>query len=288
VAKPTEGTILSVTREAFKATKGSRTLSELVKKALDASKASLSRTPDELIVNGKKILKGKGVVDSGAQGFVLILQGMSDALAGTLVYGDYLAQNKTAADPISIDATNTIHHNYEDDDHASLKYRFCTECVAELHKKVSKDMIVSDLDGMGDSVAVQISEMGQDVRIGKIHIHSNDPKQVFECLRSHCKDGVLFKEKSEDMMEQTKLKNYSRAFQPRERVLRSGKRAIRCGMFVCVFRCGADVCVLVFFLSFSLSSLSLSLSLFLSHIHTNDRCALDFDESRTRGFYRTI
>ena len=76
VAKPTEGTILSVARQALKSTKGSKTLYELVTRALDASKSSLARTPDELIVNGKKILKNRGVVDSGAQGFVLILQGM--------------------------------------------------------------------------------------------------------------------------------------------------------------------------------------------------------------------
>eukprot|EP00938_MAST-03A_sp_MAST-3A-sp1_P003762 g3762.t1 len=198
---------------------------KLITRALDAGKSSLARSPDELVVNGKKILKGKGVVDSGAQGFVLILQGMMDAINGTLIYGDYLAQDRTSADV----AFHSIHH---DDDGCceSLKYRFCTECVAELDKDVSKDTIVSDLDDLGDSVAVQIAEMGKNVRIGKIHIHSNDPEQVFDNVRSHCKDGVLFKEKSEDMMKQTKLKNHKRGFQPRERVLRSGKRVVRCGV----------------------------------------------------------
>ena len=149
-----------------------------------------------------------------------------DAIVGTLVYGDYLAQEKTSADV----AFHSVHHDDENECCESLKYRFCTECVAELDKNVSKDVIISDLNDLGDSVAVQIAEMGKDVRIGKIHVHSNDPEQLFDSVRSHCKDGVLYTEKSEDMMRQTKLKGHTRGFQPRERVLRSGKRAIRCGV----------------------------------------------------------
>eukprot|EP00035_Acanthoeca_spectabilis_P007083 m.132196 g.132196 ORF g.132196 m.132196 type:complete len:297 (+) comp13788_c0_seq2:4130-5020(+) len=92
MSNPFPGTMLSVITDTFNAASASdvKDVETLVIALLNAGKASLLKTPDQLVVNGKKILKDRGVVDSGAQGFVLLLQGMADAIAGTLEYGEYL------------------------------------------------------------------------------------------------------------------------------------------------------------------------------------------------------
>jgi dihydroxyacetone kinase-like predicted kinase len=41
-----------------------------------AAQESLQRTPDQLVVDGKYILRNAGVVDSGAKGYVLLIEGM--------------------------------------------------------------------------------------------------------------------------------------------------------------------------------------------------------------------
>ena len=80
MTKPVIGTLLSVIADSFGSLKGEQIVSieQLIRTACEASKASLAKTPDQLIVNGVKVLKnfrGKTVVDSGAQGFVYLLEG---------------------------------------------------------------------------------------------------------------------------------------------------------------------------------------------------------------------
>ncbi len=102
VTKPVEGTILTVSREAF------RLLSTTIKpnrmpacgrcwrRWSKAAEASLERTPELL-----PILKKAGVVDSGGQGLVFILQGMLRLLNGEAVLdpGDGLTGEDARTSP---------------------------------------------------------------------------------------------------------------------------------------------------------------------------------------------
>ena len=47
-------------------------------------KKELAKTPEQLQVDGKFVLKEAGVVDSGAAGFVFMVEGMLKACQGTL------------------------------------------------------------------------------------------------------------------------------------------------------------------------------------------------------------
>jgi DAK2 domain fusion protein YloV len=79
VAVPVEGTILSVSRAAAAAASalpGDR-LPDVVAAALAAAREALAHTPDQL-----PALRRAGVVDSGAQGLVVLLQTLQDVLAG--------------------------------------------------------------------------------------------------------------------------------------------------------------------------------------------------------------
>lgn len=78
VQNPTEGTILTVMREAGEAAynllTAEQTLPEYLENYLDAAKISLEHTPELLAV-----LKEAGVIDSGGAGFCLIIEGMLKA-----------------------------------------------------------------------------------------------------------------------------------------------------------------------------------------------------------------
>ena len=74
VMKPTEGTILTVVRESAQAglnevKAGNDDLVDIMEKIYDASEEALKKTPDLL-----PVLKEVGVVDSGGQGLVFVLQ----------------------------------------------------------------------------------------------------------------------------------------------------------------------------------------------------------------------
>ncbi len=84
VSKPVEGTILTVTRSSMDAViEKARTEPDLINlfdTKVRAANAALARTPELL-----PVLRDAGVVDSGGQGFVFILEGMLKALRGEAV-----------------------------------------------------------------------------------------------------------------------------------------------------------------------------------------------------------
>ena len=79
VAAPAEGTILSVSRAAARAATHSAAerLGDVVEEALEASRAALARTPEQL-----PALRRAGVVDAGGRGLVVLLEALADVVAG--------------------------------------------------------------------------------------------------------------------------------------------------------------------------------------------------------------
>lgn len=81
VMKPTEGTILTVSREAWEntaaAAKSGISAAEFISVYIDEAKKSLEHTPELL-----PALKKAGVVDAGGMGFIVILEGMYAVLSG--------------------------------------------------------------------------------------------------------------------------------------------------------------------------------------------------------------
>jgi fatty acid-binding protein DegV len=232
---PVPGTMVSTVKEAFaKATEGGTTLAALIDRCFEDGNNCCLRSPQELKVNGKLILKGRGVVDSGAQGFVNLLEGMKLAMAGKLEYGDYLAPflGAVEGDKAVDEKTETTEELAGHDDTGEMEFRFCTECVAELKGGVSADDIKTLLSeahvpggkgkgggkskvtvsgALGDSMAVNVSTLSADSKLAKVHIHSNNPEEVYRRVGSLAKDGHCFKQKADDMAEQVQF-----ASNPRE------------------------------------------------------------------------
>ena len=160
VMKPTEGTILTVAREA--AEKG-RAAAEKDPDAravwlavCDEAEASLQRTPELL-----PVLKKAGVVDAGGQGLCIILRAMLDVFnGGAVVEGAVPASVSTK----SVSAAGS----FETD----IKFTYCTEYIVARDKGNDRDplRLRAYLESIGDCVVVV-----DDEEIVKVHVHTNDP-----------------------------------------------------------------------------------------------------------------
>ena len=121
VMKPTEGTVLTVSREASEAAvrKAEETedIVEIFTALIEEGEASLNRTPDLL-----PALKKAGVVDSGAMGFLLIFKGIYSVVKGDGMIES--AEDTHAKREVTFVSTNAA-GTYETD----IKYTYCTEYI---------------------------------------------------------------------------------------------------------------------------------------------------------------
>ena len=106
VMKPTEGTILTVVRESAQAglnevKAGNDDLVDIMEKIYDASEEALKKTPDLL-----PVLKEVGVVDSGGQGLVFVLQAFYESLSGKVAENDLVKPDNAQIDEM----INAKHH----------------------------------------------------------------------------------------------------------------------------------------------------------------------------------
>ena len=171
VMKPTEGTILTVAREA--ADKGRQAAEkdpspETVWAAIcDEADASLQRTPELL-----PVLKKAGVVDAGGQGLCIILRAMLDVFnGGEIVSG--ATEDKTASAVKAVSAAGSFD--------ADITFTYCTEYIVARDKGNDRDplRLRAYLESIGDCVVVV-----DDDDIIKVHVHTNDPgKALSEAIQ---------------------------------------------------------------------------------------------------------
>jgi len=184
VIKPTEGTILTVIREAteYACIKGTESPVAFFDAFLEEARRSLNRTPELL-----PILKKAGVVDSGAAGLIYIIEGMRYALTGEEIEGGSLFVKKNEP-TLDLDAFG------ED---SVLEFGYCTELLLRLQNaktdiaafEVGK--IISYLETVGDSIVAVKSES-----IVKIHVHTMTPDKVLSFCQQY---GEFLKVKIENM-----------------------------------------------------------------------------------------
>lgn len=179
--QPVEGTILTVMRDTARAAADAplRDFVPLLQLLVDRARDSLARTPDLL-----PVLRRAGVVDAGAKGFVSLLEG-----ALLFVHGDPLVR----ADPgPELDGETGVASVDFDDD--GERFRYCTEALVRGRALPEQSIVRDHLRGRGDSLIV--------IRTGevlKVHVHTDDPDDVFGYLRSL---GTLVTHKAEDMRAQ--------------------------------------------------------------------------------------
>ncbi len=164
VMKPTEGTMLTVSRDAAK--KGEEILEEtegivaFIEGVTQAAQKSLDRTPEIL-----PQLKAAGVVDSGGQGVVYLLEGMLSYLKT----GEIVALEDTSSLGNTVPKAAKVVNE-------EIKFGYCTEFIIEKNNsKASTKLFSENIQTKGDSMVVV-----DDEEIVKVHIHTNNPGYVIE------------------------------------------------------------------------------------------------------------
>lgn len=202
VMKPTEGTVLTVSREASEAAikKAEETddIVEIFTALIEEGEASLNRTPDLL-----PALKKAGVVDSGAMGFLLIFKGIYSVVKGDGMIES--AEDPHAKREVAFVSTNAA-GTYETD----IKFTYCTEYIVNKNDGCDDaTKLRAYLESIGDSVVVV-----DDDSIIKIHVHTDHPGLAFEKGLTF---GYLTNMKIENMKEQHKTQAKKAANQMRSR-----------------------------------------------------------------------
>ncbi len=190
VMTPTEGTILTVAREAVdyavsRITPES-TISTLFADLVGEMHASLERTPEIL-----SVLREAGVVDSGGAGLFYIMDGFNRVLNGE----DILAEEDVARLTTKPAAPTADFDGFGPD--SVMTYGYCTELLVRL--QTSKIDIASfDVEAL----KVFLAEIGDSIvafqtdSIVKIHVHTLTPEKVL----AHCREfGEFLTVKIENM-----------------------------------------------------------------------------------------
>lgn len=180
MSKPVPGTLPTVLDDfsaalTAVAEEGGRDIRAQLRTALDAARASLKRTPEQL-----PALKSAGVVDAGGQGFVDLLEGIWRFITEGRV--DETPESLAGDEPPRMDAIDVGAH------------RYCTECVVE-GESLERESVMTALEAMDVSSLVVA---GSRKRL-RIHVHTDSPGEIFLAAGTF---GEIRQQKADDMTRQ--------------------------------------------------------------------------------------
>ena len=174
LSNPVEGTMITVLKA------WGESLKDLIKKH------SSIKDIFNLTYQAMKVVLGKNVVDSGALGFVLFIEGVTTYFNNVeLDLNDYE------------DVSFTDAHNFE----GEINYRYCTEGLVS-YKEHSFTELREDLEQYGDSLII-----AQGKSRFRVHVHTNTPERVFQTLKNY---GEIESQKVDDMQFEMTMKNSER------------------------------------------------------------------------------
>jgi len=186
VIKPTEGTILTVAREAGKAAKAAADdpkarVNTVIRAACKAAKTATDKTPTQLA-----ILREAGVVDAGGFGLQVILEGFLKTVEES-------EAQAPASMPSGAPKAAAAQRNLELPEEG---WGYCTEFLIE-GKGMNVDEIRDTIAGMGNSALV----VGDEDLI-RVHVHTNEPTSVLAYASGV---GTLARTKVDDMSKQHRV-----------------------------------------------------------------------------------
>ena len=179
IANPIEGTMITVIRAwaefLYFIKDNADDFIKFLVAGLEKAQEALNNTTNQL-----QALAKMNVVDAGAQGFVMFLEGMLEFFKSGI---------KADMGHLVVEEDFSV----SDFPHDVITFRYCTEALLS-GDKLDKKLIRSLIDGMGDSIAVAGSP-----RKMRIHIHTDHPYLVFEKIAKH---AILQNQKVDDMVMQ--------------------------------------------------------------------------------------
>lgn len=186
IANPVEGTMITVIREwaefVYILKDSIKDFIELLALAYQKAVESLNATTAKL-----EVLAKSKVVDAGAKGFVVFLQGIVE-----FVKAGELRKMITGREAVVIADSEVVSHDV-------LTFRYCTEAMLSLDDKKKADLsqVRKSIAHMGDSMVVAGSP-----RKMRIHIHTDHPSKVMKVLNKY---GNITFQKVDDMVMQTTI-----------------------------------------------------------------------------------
>ena len=186
VIKPTEGTILTVAREAGKAARAAAAdpqarVNTVIRAACKAAKAATDNTPTQLA-----ILREAGVVDAGGFGLQVILEGFLKTVEES---EGQVPTARPAERAVAVPAQRSLELPEEG-------WGYCTEFLIE-GQGMSVDEIRDTIAAMGNSAIV----VGDEDLI-RVHVHTNEPTKVLAYASGV---GTLARTKVDDMSKQHRV-----------------------------------------------------------------------------------
>ncbi len=182
VSNPVEGTMLTVIKEwAEFIDENWRKIpdfNQLIIKSMEVLQKSLIETKTKLAVLAKA-----NVVDAGAKGFVLFIEGIIEFIKSSNIR--HLLKAKTEI---------TEFLDLEDHVSQEITYRYCTEALIKKTTLENKEFSAL-LQPYGDSIVVAGSKTTK-----RIHVHTDKPADLFYQLRKH---GTITFQKADDMVKQS-------------------------------------------------------------------------------------
>ncbi|MEX2527795.1 MAG: DegV family protein [Gemmatimonadota bacterium] len=187
IERPVEGTILTVMRDTARAAEQNQAddFVPFLQRLVQEARESLDRTPSLL-----PALKESGVVDAGAKGFFHLLEGVL-----LLIHGELVAEGAEDRAPIPEVDGEVTGVGAASQQESTETYRYCTEALVRGDALPSAEVVKKQLRPLGDSLlAIRSGD------ILKVHIHADEPEEVFRRLSAL---GKLVTRKAEDMWAQT-------------------------------------------------------------------------------------
>lgn len=188
VAKPTEGTILTVARVGYegglKVIEKETDVVAVWQAVCDSAYNALQQTPELL-----PVLKKAGVVDAGGQGLLTIFEGMLSYFRDGEVV-EYQAGNSQE----ELDSFKNTVAEFDE----VINFTYCTEFIVGRDPEIATDPneLRLFLETIGDCVVVV-----NDEDIIKVHVHTEQPG---DALKKGLEYGQLLTVKVENMREQHK------------------------------------------------------------------------------------
>lgn len=184
LSEPKEGTILTLISVLAKHLQKTIVKNKkiqfqsLMLEGLNASKTALKETQNQL-----EELSKAGVVDAGAKGFFILFEGMTNFIVNSEI------EKKPDLGHLSYESTIVKMEGSEE----KLEYFFCTECIIN-GLEIDRRKLREEISVMGNSIVLAGTK-----RKAKLHIHTNEPADVFDIARKY---GEVSAEKCDDMRRQ--------------------------------------------------------------------------------------
>lgn len=188
IANPKEGTMISVIKDwadsIYKLKNFFDDFNKILLDALNIALASLKSTARWIVT------KAKNMVDAGAKGFVVFLEGMCD----------YFQNGERT---VELTNTNIVDTTWLDTvDHQTITFRYCTEALL-IGENLNRDYILDLIKMLGDSIVIAGSPNKM-----RLHIHTDRPWVVLERVQTL---GKVIYQKVEDMIMQNDLASHRKS-----------------------------------------------------------------------------